>query len=133
MNLMNDPEIRALLASGKGQRDTMVDVRDKVMVKVLKAEAEAAYPDAEVLNGVKIYEKQMESTIGEWRANHRNPDGSLPVNPGLRGFSDGLYLERGEIDVMVVARPEAGTKARILHREEIKTGTGDTHARAIPN
>ncbi|MBK9034963.1 MAG: hypothetical protein IPL61_27485 [Myxococcales bacterium] len=130
LDLMNDPEVRAILRSAKPSRVKLVDLRDKVMARVLKAEAEAAHPNAEVLDGVKIYEKQAEATIEEWRANHRNPDGSLPSNPGLRKFGDGLYLERGEMDLVILERPATGAKAKILKREEVKTGTGDTHAKA---
>ncbi len=130
LDLMNDPEVRAILDGAKPSRVKLVDLRDKVMAKVLKAEAEAAHPKAEVLDGVKIYEKQTETTIEEWRANHRNPDGSLPSNPGLRRFGDGLYLERGEMDLVILERPASGAKAKIQKREEVKTGTGDTHAKA---
>jgi len=129
LDLMNDPEVKAILKSAKPPRDKLPDLRDKVMTKVLKAEAQAAHPNADVLDGVKIYEKQAEATAEEWRANHPNPDGSRPTNAGLREFGDGLYLERGEMDILIIERPVTG-KARILEREEIKTGIRDTHARA---
>jgi hypothetical protein len=38
-------------------------------------------------------------------------------------------MQRGEIDIMVVERLPNG-KAKVIAREEIKTGVGDTHARA---
>ena len=58
-----------------------------------------------------------------------------PIIPtrGLRGSlsgSDGLYLQRGELDMMVVERDPAGGKGKIVLREEIKTGIGDTDAKA---
>ena len=39
-------------------------------------------------------------------------------------------MQRGEIDMMVVER-QIGGKAKVIAREEIKTGVGDTHARAL--
>jgi len=130
LDLMNDPEVRAILSNGKPPRDQLPDLRDKVMAKVLKAEAQAARPNADVLDGVKIYEKQPEATVEEWRGNHPNADGSRPTNAGLREFDDGLYLERGEMDILILERSATGGKARILEREEIKTGVRDTHAKA---
>jgi hypothetical protein len=39
-------------------------------------------------------------------------------------------MQRGEIDIMVVERLPSG-KAKVIAREEIKTGGGDTHAKAL--
>jgi hypothetical protein len=77
-----------------------------------------------VLTGIKVYEKQAENSIAEWEGN--NPD---KTGNGLTMRGRDLYMQRGEIDIMVVVREPSG-KARVTHREEIKTGTTDTHAGA---
>lgn len=43
--------------------------------------------------------------------------------------ADGLYMQRGEIDIMVVERQTNG-KAKVIAHEEIKTGGRDTNASA---
>lgn len=126
LDLMNDPEVRAILSNSKTPRDKLSDLRDKVMAKVLKAEAQAAHPDAEVLDGVKIYEKQAEKTIAEWRKNHPDHDGG-----GLKLFDDGLYLQRQEMDIVIIKRAPGGGRAKIVEHEEVKTGLRDTHADAF--
>jgi hypothetical protein len=94
------------------------------MAKILRVEAERAHPGAEVIDGVKVYEKLAEANIGEWEA--RNP-GKKP--DGLTERSDGLYQQRGEIDVMIIER-QPGGKAKMIAREEVKTGARDTNADA---
>ncbi|MDQ3153566.1 MAG: hypothetical protein M3R63_18240 [Actinomycetota bacterium] len=128
--LMEDPEIRSLVdnMTPKNRADTVSKVRDKVMAKIRAqealAEAQAKHPNADVLSEVMLYEKQREATIEEWKAN--NPGKGIG---GLTQRPDGLYMQRGEIDMLVTAR-KPGAKVGIVHREEIKTGTRDTHADA---
>ena len=97
--------------------------RDKVVAKISKAEAQAANPKAEVIDGVKVYEKMPEATIEQWKTNHPGQK-----TDGLTNRPDGLYMQRGELDMMVVERDAAGGKGKIVSREEIKTGNRDTHA-----
>ncbi len=128
--LMEDPEVVAIVDAlpTKGKSTTISNLRDAVMAKILAGEAlakaKATEPNAEVLTGIKVYEKQAEGSIAEWLGN--NPGKAAD---GLTMRDGELYLQRREIDVMVVVR-EPGGKAKVTHREEIKTGTGDTHADA---
>jgi hypothetical protein len=41
-----------------------------------------------------------------------------------------IYTQRGELDMMMIERTSDGAKAKIVSREEIKTGVVDTDARA---
>ena len=86
--------------------------------------ARHAHPGAEVLDGVKVYEKLPEATVDEWKTKHPGkPTDGLTRRQGV------LYIQRGEIDMMVVERQASG-KAKVIAREEIKTGTRDTNAAA---
>lgn len=75
-------------------------------------------------DGVAIYEKLPEASMEKWRA--RNPG---KRTDGLTERNDGLYMQRGEIDSMLIERQTSG-KAKVVAREEIKTGIQDTNARA---
>jgi hypothetical protein len=124
--LMRDPEIRAIVDDvSKKPKDKLPTLRDKLVAKILKIEAQTANPKAEVIDGVKVYEKLPEATIAEWKANH--PGQKID---GLTRRDDGLYMQRGELDMMLVERDPAGGKAKIISREEIKTGGLDTSAGA---
>jgi hypothetical protein len=124
--LMSDPEIRAIVDDvSKQPKDKLPILRDKLMAKILKAEAQAANPGAEVIDGVKVYEKVSEAALEEWKVKH--PGGKID---GFTPRPDGLYMQRGEVDMMVVERDPASGKAKIISREEIKTGNRDTHADA---
>jgi hypothetical protein len=124
--LMTDPEIRAIVNDAtKKPKDKLPTLRDKLMAKVLKAEAQAAHPDNEVVDGVKIYEKLAETSIAEWKNNHPGQK-----TDGLTERDDGLYMQRGEIDMMVIERRPGGVRSKIVAREEIKTGIVDTDAKA---
>jgi hypothetical protein len=124
--LMNDPDIRDIV-SGKASTNPkarLAMLRDKLVAKILRAQAEQAHPGAEVLDGVNIYEKLPEANLDEWGA--KNPG---KKRDGLTDRPDGLYIQRGEIDMMVVERQESG-KAKVIAREEVKTGGRDTNADA---
>ena len=124
--LMNDPEISDIVAGkvAKNPNARVSMLRDKLMAKLLRAEAEQTHPGAKVLDGVKIYEKLPEANVNEWEA--KNPG---KKRDGLTDRADGLYLQRGEIDMMVI-EPQQGGKARVVAREEVKTGIRDTNADA---
>jgi hypothetical protein len=124
--LMNDPDIQSLV-SGKAvanPNERLPALRDKLVAKILRAEAEQAHPGSKVIDNVKIYEKLPEASLDEWKA--KNPNRSPS---GLTERDDGLYIQRGEIDMMIV-EPQPGGKARVAAREEVKTGARDTSADA---
>jgi hypothetical protein len=134
--IMQDPEISALIEglTKENKGETVSILRDKVMARILADEAlarvQAIGLTAEVLTGVKIFELQPEATIEQWKSNHPAEKAQgLTLRPDPAGGPDGLYWQRGEIDVMVVV-PQAGGKSRVMHREEIKTGTTDKPVRA---
>jgi hypothetical protein len=124
--LMNDPDIRAIVqgTTPENWAERTPMLRDKLVAKILRTEAEHAHPGTDVIDGVKIYEKLPEANTDEWMA--KNP-GKKPG--GLTERADGLYIQRGEIDMMVVDRRPDG-KAKMIAREEVKTGGRDTNADA---
>jgi hypothetical protein len=124
--LMNDPDIGDIVAGRtvKNSNARLPMLRDKLVAKILQVEAAHAHPGAEVLESVKIYEKLPEATREQWNANHPGKEPS-----GIVERDDGLYKQRGEIDMIVVQRQVLG-KAKIIAREEIKTGVLDTNADA---
>jgi hypothetical protein len=123
--LLNDPDVKAILDRPGKTADKVPPLRDTLMAKILHQETQAANPKGEVLSGVKVYEKMPEANLAEYRAKHPN----AKVD-GLTDRPDGLYMQRGELDQMVIERPAEGGKAKIVYREEIKTGTKDTAADA---
>ncbi len=124
--LMSDPELRAIVGDvSKKPKDKLPTLRDRLVAKLLKVEVQAEHPNAEVLDGVKLYERLPEVTFEEWKTKH--PGQRID---GLTRRDDGLYMQRGELDMMVIERDPAGTKGKIVLREEIKTGVGDTSADA---
>lgn len=125
-DLMNDPEIRDIVTgkTSKTPNARLAMLRDKLVAKILRAEAERAHPGTEVLESVKVYEKLPETSVDDWKAN--NP--GRPTD-GLIRREARLYMQRGEIDMMVIERQQGG-KARVIAREEIKTGGRDTNADA---
>jgi hypothetical protein len=124
--LMDDPDVRAIVEGTTADtwNERLGMLRDKLVAKLLRVEAEHAHPGAEVIDGVKIYEKLPETSLDEWKAN--NP--GKPTS-GLTRREGRLYMQRGEIDMMVVEQQSSG-KAKVIAREEIKTGSHDTNARA---
>ena len=124
--LMNDPEIRDIVAgkTAKNPNARLAMLRDKLVAKILRSEAEHAHPGTEVLDGVKVYEKLPEANLDEWGA--KNPG---KKRDGLTDRTDGLYMQRSEIDMMVVEQQQSG-KAKVIAREEVKTGVRDTNADA---
>jgi hypothetical protein len=124
--LMNDPDIRAIVdgTTADNWNERLSMLRDKLVAKLLRLESEQAHPGAEVIDSVKIYEKLPEASLDEWKAN--NP--GKPTS-GLTRREGHLYMQRGEIDMMVVEQ-QPGGKGKVIAREEIKTGIHDTNARA---
>lgn len=123
---MNDPDIQAIVNGPPrvNPNERLPVLRDKLVAKILRAEAEGAHPGSRVVDNVKIYERLPEATIDEWRAKNPNKStGGLTERDGV------LYIQRGEIDMMVV-EPQPGGKAKVTAREEVKTGVRDTNADA---
>jgi hypothetical protein len=58
-------------------------------------------------------------------------DGTIPKTDGLTFRDDGLYMQRGELDIMVIEKPGDSRKSKILAREEIKTGGRDDPGDAV--
>lgn len=124
--LMSDPDIHRIVVgtTAKNRSERIPMLRDNLVAKILRAEAEHTHPGGEVIDGIKVYEKLPEANVDEWKA--KNP--GKPTD-GLTDRADGLYIQRGEIDMMVVERQTSG-KAKVIAREEIKTGVRDTNASA---
>lgn len=72
--LLDDPDIRDIISgkTAKNPKARLAMLRDKLVAKILRTEAEHAHPGAEVIDGIKVYEKLPESNIDEWAA--KNPD-----------------------------------------------------------
>ena len=124
--LMDDPEVREIVGGTTvrnwGERIAML--RDKLIARIVRSELEHAHPGADVFDNVKLLEKVREANLQEWKAGHPGEDAR-----GLTERNDGLYIERGEIDIMVIERPVSG-KGRVIAREEVKTGFRDSNADA---
>ncbi len=124
--LMREPEIIALMEDvSKKPKDKLPTLRDKLMAKILKVEVQAANPNTVVFDGVKLYEKLPEASIADWKTKHPGQK-----TDGLIEREQGLYMQRGELDIMVVERDPGGARGKIRSREEIKTGVVDTDAKA---
>lgn len=94
----------------------VLDIRSRLMGEIVETETAAAYPDAEVLRDVQVWVEQDMAVEGARLMD--TPNGRRP------------HLTATDIDVLVVQRPAAGGKARIVHREEIKTGRKDQPIKA---
>jgi hypothetical protein len=120
--LMKRPDIAAVLddlgpSPLPDEVDAAVlDLRSRLMAEIVEAETAAAYPDAEVLRDVEVWVEQELAVEGARLM--ETPNGRRP------------HLTATDIDVLVVQRPVAGGKARIVHREEIKTGRKDQPTKA---
>jgi hypothetical protein len=124
--LMDAPDVRAIVegATSENWAERVPMLRDKLVAKILRTETAHSHPGAEVLDAVKIYEKLPEANIDEWSA--KNPD---KKRNGLTDRAGELYMQRGEIDIMVIERQATG-KAKVIAREEVKTGMRDSNADA---
>jgi hypothetical protein len=60
----------------------------------------------------------LTASVDDWGA--KNPGKKMD---GLTDRADGLYMQRGEIDMMVIERQQGG-KAKVLAREEIDDECG---------
>jgi hypothetical protein len=124
--LMRDQDVRSIIngttSLNRSERVSML--RDKFVAKILRGEAERVHPGAEVFDGVKIYERVSPVAGAESHIEDPGPDSA-----GLTIRDGKPYMQRGEIDMMIVERQPSG-RAKIVSREEIKTGARDTNADA---
>lgn len=123
--VMEDPEIRELLANmnQENTRETAAIIRSKLAVEIAAREAQTKFPGTEVLREVKVYVEQPEAKIEDWRANHPGHDGIVRERDGH------VQLLSTDIDILVIERQPSG-KARVVHREEVKSGARDTQSEA---
>jgi hypothetical protein len=132
--LLNDPEVAEMFERlGEHPEERAMEIaiewlRNRLISNVVGDEIAFQYPSKEVLRNVKISEQRPGNSIENYMKNHAKADGMTRTN-GLRELpgADGkqrLYLDRTDIDVMVVERGRDG-KLRIVHREEIKSGQHD--------
>jgi hypothetical protein len=126
LGLLDDPDVHAIIEGTTVQnwKDRISMLRDKLMSRILRSEAQQRHPGYDVVDGAKIYERVSNGTLEQWR--HANPGQDAR---GLTDRADGLFMQRGEIDLMILER-QAGKKAKIIEREEIKTGIRDKNADA---
>ena len=102
-------------------------IRSKLIIDVAAAEAQARYPGSRVHKDVEIWVEQREMTSVEFKINHPDHQGVPMVLPTPKG--DRVHILSTDIDLLVV-QPQKNGKARIVHREEIKSGLKDKPAKA---
>jgi hypothetical protein len=132
--LLKDPEVAKIFdklgehPSAKAMDTAIEKLRSQLISAVVGDEIALQYPGKEVLRDVKISEQRPGNSKEDYMRNHAKADGMTRAN-GLRELpgADGkqhVYLDRTDIDVMVVERGPDG-KLRIVHREEVKAGRND--------
>jgi hypothetical protein len=120
--MMKHPEVVAVLDDlgpdplPREVETAVLDIRSRLMSEILESETAAAYPTAQVLRDVEVWVEQ--DVAGRGARIMETPSGPRP------------HLTATDIDVLVVERPADGGKARIVHREEIKTGRNDQPTKA---
>ncbi|MCG8422160.1 MAG: hypothetical protein MJE77_29915 [Proteobacteria bacterium] len=131
--LMRDPQIKEIISklernlTNKQLKTTVEKVRSKLITEVTAAEAQSRYPGSRVHKDVEIWVEQLARTNAEFKLNHPNYVGGykeLPTSNGTR-----VHVLSTDIDILVV-RPQPAGKARIVHREEIKSGAKEKPAKA---
>jgi hypothetical protein len=128
--LMKNPEIQELVDSIKPDESNLADViraiRGKLAGEIAARNAEAAYPEAEVLRDVKVWTRYPETDIPTWRTNRpeMKADIAVQVKEGK------VHLLSTDIDVMVITPREPGKPSRIIERQEVKSGESDTFSDA---
>jgi len=129
--LMKDPRVRAIVDRYEAKPNhrtletAISDLRNVLVGDVLEAELAARYPGTDVLRDVDVWVEQP-GTVDEFLASDLAKKGNYDI------FDDHVYVKSTDIDMLVIERSVDGGKARIVHREEVKTGTTDTQARAKP-
>lgn len=129
-SLMQDPEIQRLIDSIKPDdsnlADVIKDIRGKLAGEIAARNAEAAYPEAEVLRDVKVWVEYPETDIPTWRANHpeMKPEVVVQVKNGK------VHLLSTDIDVLVITPREPGKPSKVIERQEVKSGSNDTFSDA---
>lgn len=131
--LLTDPEVAKILdrlgehPGNEAMEVAIRDLRSRLISDIIGDEIALAYPGKEVLRDVKISEQRPGGSIEDYMKHHTQADGKTSAR-GLREIETAggkrVYLDRTDIDVMVVERGPDG-RLRIVHREEIKSGHGD--------
>jgi hypothetical protein len=132
--LLKDPKVAEIFTQlgehpSVKAMDTAIEwLRNRLISDVVGDEIALQYPGKEVLREVKISEQRPGNSKEDYMENHATADGKASAK-GLRELNgaDGkkhVYLDRTDIDVMVVERGPDG-RLRIVHREEVKSGRGD--------
>ena len=120
--LMKHPKVQESLQRYRNASDPdagrvhLDAIRSEVMSEILrielKAEFVAEHPQVEVLRDVDVYVEQP-GTADDFSTTH-------PKRQGWTDIDNKPYIKITDIDLLVVDRSSA--KAKVLHREEIKTG-----------
>jgi hypothetical protein len=106
------------------QETAMNDIRSELMSEIIRLELFVEYrsqhPNTEVVRDVDVYVEQAE-TLAEFQTKY----------PGRKGWTiidNKPWVKISDIDLLVLDRTLP--KAKILHREELKTGQLDTPGKA---
>jgi hypothetical protein len=131
--LMKDPEVAKIL-DGLGPTPTDAQlvvaierIRTRLVGDVVAEELGAAYPGKEVLRDVVVMEQTPAISRDDYMANYAAADGKTsPDGLFVHDTADGprVFLTRTDIDMLVIERVPGG-KAKVVHREEVKTGKYD--------
>jgi hypothetical protein len=103
-------------------------IRNKLVGDVVAGEVAAKYPGKDVLRDVLILEETPATSIKDYMDNYAKAEGKT-TSGGLREIDTPngrrVYINRTDIDILVLERPPEGGKLRIVHREEVKSGRRD--------
>jgi hypothetical protein len=132
--LMDDPQIAEIIEKlGPSPSDAEIEVamaklRDRVIGDVVADDLAAEFPGNEILRDVRVSEQTPAVSRDDYMQNYAAAEGKTTPT-GLRVYetADGprVFIDRTDIDMLVVERVDGG-KAKIVHREEVKTGKHDT-------
>ncbi|MCG8418566.1 MAG: hypothetical protein MJE77_11555, partial [Proteobacteria bacterium] len=133
--LMKEPAIRKVIEklgptpSREAVLDVISDIRSKLVTDILATEAQAPYPGSRVHKDVEIWVEQPEITVDQFYTNHPGHKGIPKELPTADGRTR-VHVLSTDIDILVVQPQANNGKARIVHREELKTGMRDKPAKA---
>jgi hypothetical protein len=103
-------------------------IRSRIVGDTVAAETAANYPGKQVLRDVKIREETPATNIDDYMDNYARAEGKTsPSGLTVQDTPSGprVFIERTDIDILVLERRPDGGKHRIVHREEVKSGKND--------
>ncbi|MCG8421407.1 MAG: hypothetical protein MJE77_26105, partial [Proteobacteria bacterium] len=102
-------------------------IRSRLVTDISANEAQARYSGARIHRDVEIWVQQPEVTVADFNLRHPNHQGMRRVLSTSNG--NRVHVLTTDVDILVV-QPQPNGRARIVHREELKSGLTDKPAKA---